>query len=171
MKRLLEAFFRLCVNTTSFSGNSYVPPGGMVPDAFALYGLIGGVNNLNESIDMDLVALIGGTSVAIALTAAQYTNNIIDYSGSPAGGVAITAPTAAQIIAQLPQSMYANGSVNLWQKFINDSSGQTVTITANTGVTLNGTMTIATATWRDFLINVNFATGLVNVINLGGGSL
>lgn len=167
---LIRGLFRPGVNTTSFLGNFYTPPGGIVPDAFAAYGVIGGLFNANEANDMDLVAVVGGTSVAITLTAAQFGSQVIDYSGSPGGGVAITTPTAAQIIAALPASIPSDG-FNFMQLWLNDSAGQTVTITGGSGVTTVGTMTVATATVRMVCVNVNKGAGTVTIINLGGWSL
>jgi len=168
--KLIRAFFRLGVNTTNFSGSLYQVPAGMVADPSAELGLLQGLLNVNEAEDADIFALVGGTATAITLTGAQFANQIVDYSGSPGGGVAVTVPTAAQIIAALPPGIPSDGYSFKWW-FLNDSAGQTVTITANTGVTLVGTMTVATATTRMFVVNVNRGAGTVNIVNIGSMSL
>jgi len=168
LAHLIRSFFRMGVNTTSFLGSIQPVPGGMVADAFAMYGLIGLMANI-EAIDFDLVAVAGGTSVSVTLTGAQFFSNIIDFSGSPGGGVALNTPTLAQIIAALPPSYPTNG-YNFPLIVINDSSGQTVTLTSGgTGVTVVGTATILTATVRLFLVSVTPTA--VNIVNCGGWSL
>jgi hypothetical protein len=39
-------------------------------------------------------------------------------------------------------------------RIINENTTQTITVTTNTGWTLTGTMTIATNTFRDFVVNL-----------------
>lgn len=166
--KLIRSFFRPGVNVLSFSGSIMPVPAGMVADSSALYGLIGMMANL-DAIDWDVLALVGGTSVAITLTGAQLANNVIDYSGSPAGGVTLNTPTLANIIAGQPSTMPATG-FNYPLLIINDSAGQTVTLTANgAGVTVIGTATIATATVRLFIVSVTSTA--VNIVNCGGWSL
>jgi hypothetical protein len=164
----IRSFFRPGVNTTSFLGSIQPVPAGMVADAFALYGLMGLMANI-EAIDFDLVAIAGGTSVSVTMTGAQFFSNVIDYSGSPAGGVALNTPTLAQINQAMPPS-YPTSGYNFPLIVINDSAGQTVTLTSGgTGVTVVGTATILTATVRLFVVSVTPTA--VNIVNCGGWSL
>jgi hypothetical protein len=167
LKRILRDFFRLGVNTASFDGFLENLPAGITADASANFGLIGLFANL-AVLDFDLISVVGGASTAITLTGTQFSANVIDYSGSPGGGVTMTTPTAAQIFSALPASVPAGG-INWPLVFINDSAGQTVTLTAGTGVTVVGTATIATATVRLFLVNALPASA--SIINCGGWSL
>lgn len=169
LARLISAFFRPKVNTTNFLGNIWTPPGGIVPDNTAMLGLLGGMQNANEALDLDLICVIT-SALAFTLTAAQFINSVIDYSGAPGSGVTVTTPTAAQIIGALPPTIPATG-FNYLMYFINDSAGQTATMTGGSGVTVIGTATIATATMRQFLVNVNPAAGTVTMVNMGTQNL
>lgn len=171
MKKLLGFLFpAVAVQTTNIVGNVAVPPAGLVPDNTGIWGLWGAMQNVNEGLDQDLVAVLGAAATAITLTGAQFINTIIDYSGSPGGGVTVTTPTAAQIIAALPNTIPAAGFNFFWY-FINDDSGQTVTISGGSNVTVKGTATIATNTTRQFLVNVNVNAGTVTILNLGTQNL
>lgn len=164
MKRLLEAFFRCGVNSTSFPSSVSVQPAGIVADAFAVYGLLGLQANI-DSIDWDLNAIVS-SAAALTLTGAQFFANVIDYSGAPAGGVTVTTPTAAQIFAALPPSIPTNG-YNFPLFFINDGTGQTITVSGGTNVTVSGNNTISTNTCRHFLVSVNVGAGTVTMVNMG----
>lgn len=166
--KLIRAFFRPGVNTTSFTGSIMPVPAGLVADSSAVYGLIGMMANL-DAIDWDVVAVAGGTATTVTLTGAQFANNVIDYSGSPGGGVTLNTPTLANIIAGQPSTMPQTG-FNYPILVINDSSGQTVTVTSGgAGVTVIGTATVLTATVRLFIVSITPTA--VNLINCGGWSL
>lgn len=167
MKRihaLLASFFRPGAQTVSLPSSLSIQPAGAVADAYALYGLFGLQANI-DSIDWDLAAIVS-SAATITLTGAQFYNNVISYSGAPAGGVTITTPTAAQIIAAMPSSIPTNGYNFPWF-FINDNSGQTVTLAGGTNVTVVGNATIATNTNRHFVVSVNVGAGTVTIVNMG----
>lgn len=166
---LLRAYFRPAANIINFPGNVYKVPGGMVADPYALYGLIGGMANANEALDYDLICVVS-SALTLTLTAAQFINSIIDYSGAPGSGVTVTTPTAAQIIAALPPTIPTDG-FNYPLYFMNDGAGQTITVSGGTGVTVIGNNTIATNTLRQFMVNVNVGAGTVSMINLGTQNL
>lgn len=171
MKKLFNAlldYFTLNVNTSSYFGTISTIPAGITPDPVGFSGLIGLIANI-DAIDWDLFALVGASSTSITLTGSQFFVNIIDYSGSPGGGVTLTTPTALQIIAAMPASI--PNIYNFPWEFINDASGQTVTLTAGTGVTINGTATIANNTVREFLVSVNVLAGTVFIRNKGSKTL
>lgn len=168
IRKLIRDFFRLGVNTTSLTGSIFNVPAGIVPDPVGMWGLFGLMANL-DAIDWDVVAVAGGTAGTVTLTGAQFFTNVIDFSGSPVGGVTLNTPTLANIIAGAPSTMPLTG-FNYPLVIINDSSGQTVTLTANgAGVTVIGTATILTATVRLFVVNVTPTA--VNILNCGGWSL
>jgi len=168
IRRLLANYFRLGVNTASFLGNMDGFPPGMTPDASALFGLNALLSNIGV-LDFDLVSVVGGASVTINLTGAQAIANVIDYSGSPAGGVTMNLPSLAAFLAALPSTLPGVGTLNYPMLIINDSAGQIVTLTGTTGVTVVGTATIATATVRLFLVSAT-PTG-ITLVNCGGWSL
>lgn len=167
--RILRDYLRLGVNTTSFLGNLNALPAGMTADASAQFGLFGLYANL-DILDYDLTAVVGGSSTTINLTGAQFVSNVIDYSGSPGGAVTVNTPTLAAILSALPATLPSVGTLNWPMMFINDSAGQTVTLTSGgTGVTVVGTATIATAAVRKFVVSATPTS--VNIINCGTWNL
>lgn len=77
----------------------------------------------------------------------------------------ITTRTAAQMIADIP-----NASVGLsWVLRIYHGGTGTLTVAAGTNVTLTGTATIATTTFRDFLCTITSATA-ITMQNIGSGT-
>lgn len=169
---LLSAYFSLGVaaNTTNYLSVVAPAPAGMVPDNAALFGVLGALQNIDTSLDMDLLCVNGAAATTLTLTGAQMLAGVIDYTGSAAGGVTITTPTAAQIIAAAPNTINPNG-VNMLVYFLNDGGGQTVTLSGGSGVTVTGNNTIATNTMRQFLMNINVAAGTVTLVNMGTQNL
>lgn len=169
---LLSAYFRLGVaaNSTNYSSTIWTPVPGMVPDNSALFGILGALQNLDLAIDFDLICLNGAASTAITLTAAQLLGGILDYTGSAAGGVTLTTPTAAQLIAGAPNTINPSG-FNSLVYIINDGSGQTVTLANGSNVTVTGNNTIANNTMRQFLMNINVNAGTVTFVNMGTQNL
>jgi hypothetical protein len=169
ISQLIRGIFRPAANTTTFLGNVMKPPAGMVPDAGAVYGLFGLMANI-DALDYDIVAVPIATATTVTLTGAQLIAGITDISGSPGSGVTMTTPTAAQIIAALPNTIPGDG-INLSIYIMNDGTGQTITLSGGTGVTIIGNNTIATNTCRQFIMNVNVNSAAVNMLNIGTQNL
>lgn len=169
LKRLLSSLFRPGVNTTSFIGNIAKIPGGVVPDNSGAWGLFGFMANM-DALDYDIVAVPIGAATTFTLTGAQIIAGLTDITGSPGSGVTLNTPTAAQIIAALPPTIPGDG-INMSIYIMNDGSGQTLTLTAGTGVTIVGNATIATNTVRQFIMNVNVNAGTVTMLNIGTQNL
>jgi len=174
MKRLLyllRKFLTLgaAANTTSLPSYAGALPAGMVADPAPLYGLLGFLNNM-QFLDWDLLAIANGSATTLTLTAQQFLlNAVLDISGSPGSGLTVTLPTAASILANLPNTVPKNG-FNFPILIMNDSTGQTITVAAGAGVTLSATTaTIANNTSRMFMVNVNINAGTVTVVGIGGG--
>lgn len=98
------------------------------------------------------------------------------FTGTFSAGGAITLPTAQALALALGSTIVTGLSYKL--RIINIATTQTLTITTNTGWTLNGSMTIATGTWRDFFVTFNTvqnqdtgATASCTLQNIGGGSI
>ncbi len=95
------------------------------------------------------------------------------------GATALTTPSAAAIIAQILAQLAAAGinqpanqiaaPFTYYVRVINTNAG-TLTITAGTGVTMLGTATLATATWRDFLVTVSGAAVTFQSVGTGTNS-
>lgn len=104
-----------------------------------------------------------GATVAAAGDLTGAFNVVAEYSA--VGAAALTTRTAAQ--------MFADAGAVVGQSYeveIMNSSAGTTTLTAGTGVTLTGTMTIAAGTARWFVVTFNSATTLT-IQNVGSGSI
>ena len=170
MKFLLEFLFP-GVNTTSYPARTLFASSQLTPDNASNNGMFGFMANANQLKNPGLVAIAIGSSTSVTMTAAQFVQGVWDVSGSPGGGVTFTTPTAAQIIGALPTTIPQDGYFNFDVKCLNDSAGQTLTVTGGTNVTVVGTATVATATTRTFRVNVNVVAGTVTMVNLGSMSL
>lgn len=145
-------------------------PAGVTPDNSAqwgLFALINAANNFSES-----PVTVNSALTAVNVTAAMLVQGgLILRTGAPGGAVADTWDTAVNIIQAMggPNLVPTDGSYSEPVRVLN-STGQTITVTTNTGLTLTGTMTIANGAWRDFKITPTSATTLT-VLNAGGGTV
>lgn len=73
------------------------------------------------------------------------------------GASAATTRTATEMFGDTPNAQVGQ----TYRLRICAGGNNTVTVTAGSGVTLTGTMTIATATWREFQVSFTSATALV----------
>jgi hypothetical protein len=93
------------------------------------------------------------------LTAANVTGApdvTLDMTGTMGGDANAQLPTCSNLFAAIPNAL-AGQSYRL--RVVNGSSANHVwTLTTNTGWTLNGTMTIAQNTWRDFYVTLGSST-------------
>lgn len=130
-------------------------------------------------IQVNSTAQASGAIAANLLVGAKY--NILLTSVS----TALTTPTAAAMYAQLVSVLQAAGLPNPLQNIANpvfnenggisfeiriSTSGAGLTISANTGVTISGTATVATGSYRDFLVDLTSPT-TATITNLGGGTV
>lgn len=174
LSSLIAGLFRPGVGAvTSLPASVFPVPAGYVPDAVGANGLFGLMANI-DAIDWDLIALVS-SALAITLTPAQFFNNVVDHTGAPSGGVTVTTPTAAQIIAGMQAAGVVTSVLQAGYNFpwfyVNDGLGQTVTLAGGTGVTVLGNNTMATNTNRHFLVSVNVPAGTVTIVNMGTVSL
>lgn len=88
----------------------------------------------------------------------------VSRGGAQTGAFSDTTDTAADIYTAFGS---VTGSVRV--RILN-TTGDTETILAGTGVTLVGTMTLAAGTWRDFLVQIVSGTA-VTITNLGSGTI
>ncbi|MDO8597639.1 MAG: hypothetical protein Q7R45_13585 [Sulfuricaulis sp.] len=143
-------------------------PLGITPDKTAMMGLSGLMQNVNKyAKSMTSVASAG---TAITLTAAQIVGGLMQVNTGATGGFTITTPTASGIVAELGATIPLNGVFDKQIEIVNNNSGQTGTLTAGTGVTLVGTMTIATDTKRSFGMRV-LNSAAISITNIGSLSL
>jgi len=104
------------------------------------------------------------------IPAASLITNLLSRTGT--GGVTDTTDTASNLIlAMLGQGAYLGGGANAglgvqpgaaWRlRYLNTTAG-TITVAGGTGVTISGTATLATGTYRDFLVTcVNGTPGQI----------
>jgi hypothetical protein len=139
---------------------------GSMPDQVSLINALISVNPW-PAIAFNTYAGTGAVTLSQQQTmAAEFT--VLDIT-SLSAGAAITLPTVATLLATLtPQQGVIGSAVTL--RVMNPSSF-TATMTTNTGWTLNGTMTIPTLTFRDFIVQINSVTGATATLqDVGAGT-
>lgn len=156
-------------------GNLSKIPGGLVADNVGMWGLLGLAVNIDAALGYGFASVATGTTTANTITGAQIVAGILNRTGSAGSGVTDTTDTALNILAALPNTIPQDGSFQFPIRILN-GTGQTITWTAGTGVTVNGTATIANGSWRDFLITckpnqATPASGTVEFTNMGGGTV
>lgn len=122
---------------------------------------LGGLGAMTYQQAMSILNWAGGAwstqaiAGALTLTVAQMLGAgevYLSLTGAPGAGFNLTTPTAAAILAQLTQLIGFVPPPNFtWQFIMNNQTGQTATLVGGTGVTVNGTTTLATGGSRDWL--------------------
>ncbi len=143
-------------------------PLGITADKTANLGLPGLMQNVNKYAQSMASAATSGT--AVTLTAAQIVGGLVQLNTGASGGFTITTPTASGIIAELGATIPLDGTFSKQIDIVNNNVGQTGTLTAGTGVTLVGTMSIATDTKRSFVLRA-LNSAAVSITNIGSLSL
>lgn len=101
-------------------------------------------------------ATADATATAAQVAGAQ--NVVLNMTGALGAGKALTLPTAAEIVAAIPNAFVG---MTYRLRVINTSSGNYAwTVTTATGLTLTGTMTVAQNTARDFLVTLTSLTAI-----------
>jgi len=143
-------------------------PPGLTADMTALFGLFGLASNVNNYAEATTAVTTAGTSTT--LTAAQVLAGMTILNSGASGAFTINLPSTASMIAALG-TIPLDGTYSEPIHFLNNSVGQTGTITAgDSGTTLTGTMTCATATTRKLLLNVTSPT-TITIQNCGSWGL
>ncbi|MGR3910008.1 hypothetical protein Q3A80_23485 [Burkholderia sp. SR8] len=135
-----------------------IPDNGAMPDQIGLYNAVLGMNPFQETSYNSATNTSGFTLAAAQIAGAA--QNFLNLTGTLAAGANAQLPTAAALIAALPQVVQgAAVGLSFQLRIINSSSGAFAwTVTTNTGWTLGGTMTIAQNTWRDFIVTITSST-------------
>lgn len=140
---------------------------GAMPDQISLINAILSQNPWQAAIFNNATNTSSFTATQSQVMGAEQT--YLSLTGAAGAGVALTLPTAATLQATLTAQQNAIGSTVVLR--ILNTTSQVVTVTTNTGWTLTGTMTIATATWRDFIVNiVATATPTMTLQSVGTGT-
>lgn len=91
---------------------------------------------------------------------------VLDLTGTLVGAASLQLPTAAALVAAVPDAVVGETYV---LRVLNNSSGAFAwTLTTNTGITLNGTVTINQNQWREWLVTLTSLTA-VSLQNIGAG--
>ena len=174
--RLACIGLRLGITVASPTGMLGKVPAGFVADNVGMWGVYGFIQNIDAALGYGYNTTTTSSQTPTA-SAAQIVAGIMNRPGAPAGAVTETTDTAVNIIAALPNTIPQDGTFQFIIRYINNALGQTVTWTAGAGVTVVGTATMATNTWRDFLVTVApnppgaAITPTVVFTNIGGGTL
>lgn len=107
----------------------------------------GDISNLPDYVYQTTAAVSG------VITAGLLTGGTMSVLSS-SGATALTTPTAAALLAASPNG----GLGSQWLIRIINTNGGTLTITADATVTITGTRTLATNTWREFICTILTAT-------------
>ena len=154
------------VATPPSSGQTYVPDvnGRVLVDPLDVSLMLRAGYKLGFALTSGKVATAdNGTTQT--LTPAMVTGGGEVFHTSTGGSTpTLTLPLAADVIAL---AGLAVGQSYLL-RVINSNSG-TATIASNTGWSLTGTLTLATNTWREFVVTMNGA-GTLTAVNVGTGS-
>lgn len=142
-------------------------PGGLTADTTGMWGLFGFMQNVNNV--MPTMVTVNSAATSVTLTAAQVLAGLIFRTGAPGGAVADTTPSAADIIASFLGTIPTDGTFQKRIRIVN-STGQTITLTAGSGVTVTGTATVADGVWREYVLNVTSGSA-VSFTNIGSGSV
>jgi len=132
---------------------------------------------VDASFALDILTFLSSSFTSTALSGAVLPAGAITGAAevyllsSAANGTSLTTRTAAQMYADL-QIVSGLQNLNGWSYMlrITNSSGGTTTLAAGTGVTLTGTMTMATNTFRDFVVTINNA-GAITIQSVGSGTI
>jgi hypothetical protein len=112
----------------------------------------------------------GFTATQSQIMAAE--NTVLELTGTIGAGQALTLPTVATLISTLTPQQAVVGSTVILRIGRAANGAFNWTVTTNTGWTLNGLMTIAQSTFRDFIITLTNvgATPTATVQSVGTGT-
>ena len=124
-----------------------------------LYSKLG----LEAGFTPDFVYNTDATNTAHTLSAASVVGGSVEVdlnmTGSLGAGANLTLPTVAAVVAALAN--FQPGVAYRLRIFNSSAGAFSWTLVTNTGWTLNGTMTIAQNTYRDFILTFTNATTAV----------
>lgn len=155
------------VSTPPSSGQTYTPDANgqvVVDPRDVVWMLAQGFSVAPFPTTDKVTAANNGTTQTLTPAMLVGGSNVFHTS---AGGTTptLTLPTAAAYLAANPGFAVGKSSRI---RLINNNSG-TATIATNTGWTLSGTMTIAAASWRDFIVTQTVA-GALTLTSVGTGT-
>lgn len=168
LRALIASLFRPPV--ASSIANVWPLPLPAVGDVASMpIGASGLAANINYQLAFGFATI--GTTQTLAVLFPTLEPGFVQRTTAPSGNND-TLPTTAAIIAAAPITSPRDGTLQFTSRYINNNTGQTITLVAgDASTTITGTATIATNTWRDYLITIRINAGTVELTNLGGGTL
>ena len=142
-------------------------PGGITPDATGMWGHFGLAQQVNAALP-NIITTLATQNTLIGLAPVQLISARLMIDGAQGGAVTLRTPSGPAIISFMGNSIPTDGTFASRVRVLN-STTQTITVAGSTGVTTAGTMTIADAAYRDFLVQPGSASTVV-ITNLGGGT-
>jgi hypothetical protein len=143
-----------------------IPDNGSMPDQVGLINALISVNPWPATAYNVAANTTAFTATQQQIFSAEQTYLLIS---SLSAGAAVTLPTVATMLTTMtPQQAVVGSTVVL--RVLN-TSGQTATITTNTGWTLNGHVIILTATYVDYVMQITAvgATPTATLQSVGAG--
>jgi len=125
---------------------------GAMPDVTGLLTAITSINPWQAGVYNAASNTTGFTATQSQVMSAEFT--VLELTGTIGAGQALTLPTVATLISTLTPNQAVVGSTIGLRVGRGNNGAFNWTVTTNTGWTLNGTMTIAASTFRDFLITL-----------------
>lgn len=158
-------------NTLPLTGNELIPADTQLPS---------GLNPQTESISINQLTGVAAANASYSAnaattnataTAAQLTGSggfvVLDLTGTIAGGSTLTTPTAAQLIAALPNLQNTDSYM---LRIIAETAANNWTLTAGSNVTVTGTATIVAAQFTDWVVTMNKTLATPTVVFQRAGS-
>lgn len=147
-----------------------VPDNGAMPDQVGLIGALQTINPWPATAYNAAANTTGFTATPAQIMAAQDT--VLELTGTIGAGAALTLPTVATLIAALTPAQAVVGSSIVFRLGRGANGAFNWTVTTNTGWTLNGTMTVAQSTFRDFVMTITAvgATPTATLQSIGTGT-
>lgn len=161
--KLIAAFLRLPIIMP-------LPPGMQGVEAGGGAGLLQAVMN-NANAYSQQMASYATTGNNAAVVAGDVVDGVLQMNSGASAGFTVTLPSTDSILGALGASVPQDGSFTKIVRIVNNSVGQTGTLTAGDGKTsIVGTATIATAVSRDYAMRVGPGSTIV-FSNLGALTL
>lgn len=109
----------------------------------------------DTAFDPSIITTQNGT-VGLSYSGSAIAGGVILRTGTLAGAANDLFVDSNTVVSAVSISDYQRASAGsqFRLRIINSNTSQVITLTGGTGITLNGTMTLATNTWREVLIRV-----------------
>lgn len=139
-------------------------PKGIVPDAFAQYGLLGFMQNANAYAES--LSSVATTGLNTVLIPAQLLSGVVQLNAGQTGAFNLTLPGTGAIIAALGPTIPLDGSYSERWTFVNNSGAVANLTPGDGGTTISGATVIGSSFARSYIMQV-LGSASITVTNLG----